>query len=535
MNNFKVLSYISLLLVFIFAMTGCDTKLKVENLNEPDTERALASPADLEALVGGSFLNIFEVMEKSFPGMGLSTAGDEITSSWGNWHMRNASWEPRFAFDNSPSYRYSNFTETPWYNSYAAISSVNDGLRAIAEGMHFYEVNGADTTDNTMRAKAYCKFIQGISHGFLALFFDQAFIFDETVDLATQTLDLKPYNEVLDAAVAMLEEAIAVCETNTFTAPNTWINGYEFSNVQLAQLCHSYIARFLAWVGRTPAERAAADWHKIINHAQKGITEDFLVYGDGDIWWSRLQGHTQDPNWCRVDNNALGPADTSGNYQQWLATPLEDRMHFIIFTPDLRITSGDSIGTGVFDHIGTDFDYAGYPRHRPDRGAYHFSAYVFKRYKAHLDNGLAGDITLFKTTELDLLIAEGLLRTGGDPGQVAELINRTRVNRGGLPPATAADAIGSPDDPHGILASASLWSKLKHEKFIENFCVTAGTGYFERRGWGELITGTPLHWPVPGKELEILLKEIYTHGGTTGNYAPKTKMPEFDDIYASYE
>jgi len=339
----------------------------------------------------------------------------------------------------------------------------------------------------------------------------------------------------MTAAIKMLEDAISICQANDFTLPDTWINGYEVSSAKLAALCHSYIARYLAWVARTPSDRAAVDWNKVISHAQQGITEDFLVYGDGDYWWSRMQGHTHHPVWCRADNNALGPADTSGNYQAWLATPLEDRMHFIIYTPDLRITSGDSTGTGGFDHIGTDFDYAGYPRHRPDRGTYHFSAYKLMRYLAYFNGGYVGDITIFKTTELDLLIAEGLLHTGGDLGQVAELINRTRVTRGGLPPATASDAKGSISDPHGILASASLWSKLKHEKFIENFVVTAGTGYFERRGWGELISGTPLHWPVPGKELEILLQEIYTHGGTTGDYAPKRLPLEPDYIFVTRE
>ena len=39
------------------------------------------------------------------------------------------------------------------------------------------------------------------------------------------------------------------------------------------------------------------------------------------------------------------------------------------------------------------------------------------------------------------------------------------------------------------------------------------TGYTDRRGWGDLVKGTPTMLAIPGKELEILLMENYTFGG----------------------
>lgn len=506
MKGIKILIRLSLCFLILFAITGCEKDhLLVENQNAPDAARTLGSAEDLMALVAGAYMEIYGAMQKNYPGMALSTAGDEITSSWGNWHMRNASWEPRFAYDNSPSYGYRGFNETPWYNCYAGISSANDGLRAIAGDPQFFG-------DDTPMAHAFAKWVQGLCHCFLGFFFDQAFIFDESVNLETDVLEFSPYGDVMDAGIAMLEECITLCNANDFTLPDTWMNGLACTNEYLAQLCHSYIARYLAWEGRRPADRVAADWNAIMNHAQQGITENFILTGDGNYWWCRLQGHTQHPVWCRADNNALGPADTSGNYQAWLATPLEERMHFLIHTADRRITGPDSA-----QQDGKYFSYEGTPNHPADRGTYHFSAYMLHRYP-HWDLGYTGDMYLFTTNELDLLVAEGLLHTGGDAATIAELINRTRVTNGELPPATAADPVGTINDAH---FSNTLWGMYKHEMFIENFCVTAGTGYASRRGWGELIPGTPLHWPVPGKELEILLLENYTHGGTRGDHAKR--------------
>jgi len=63
---------------------------------------------------------------------------------------------------------------------------------------------------------------------------------------------------------------------------------------------------------------------------------------------------------------------------------------------------------------------------------------------------------------------------------------------------------------------------FKYEKGIELFCTASGISYFDRRGWGELVTGTPIHFPLPGQELEILQMANYTFGGVGGpGSAPK--------------
>jgi hypothetical protein len=119
--------------------------------------------------------------------------------------------------------------------------------------------------------------------------------------------------------------------------------------------------------------------------------------------------------------------------------------------------------------------------------------------------------------EMDLLKAEGLLRSGGSAGTVAQLINNTRVANGELPPATAATPIGGPTDGSwkntGIHLNGTLWGYLQHEHRIETFASASALAYATDRGWGDLVQGTPINYPVPGRELETLALDNYTFGG----------------------
>lgn len=118
--------------------------------------------------------------------------------------------------------------------------------------------------------------------------------------------------------------------------------------------------------------------------------------------------------------------------------------------------------------------------------------------------------------EMDMYKAEALLRTNGSTSVVADLINKTRVSRGMLNPAAATDSPGSSTDAQSHMDSASLWAKLKHERRIETFQTWAGLAYYDDRGLGDLVTGTPIHFPVPGRELETLGLQSYTFGGVGG-------------------
>ena len=514
MNNSKIFLYYGIVLLTILALANCSQDLSVTNENNPDKDRALSRPLDVESLIGGSYQSYWnQGTHRQEPPMTLSVMADEMTSSWGNFAMQEMSSEPRQAWNNFITYDadYRHVNEFPWFSNYAAISDASDGLKAIADGLRLVDDEG---NDNTMRGKAFAKFVQGVALGFVSLFFDQGFILDETVDLETDVLELRPYNEVFAAALQHLNDCIAICDANSFTLPDSWINGRALTNDELARVAHSYAARYMASVARSPEERAAADWAAIINHIDNGITYDFTVEGGGtnSAWWFGLHLNGMHDLWVRTDYKCIGPADTSGNYQAWLDTPVADRMPFMIETPDRRVT-GDSA------HIdGTDFAYYGQPYHRPDRGTYHFSYYHSYRYFDHLANDGLTPMMEIMLAEMDLLKAEALLRTANDGASAVELINKTRVSRGQLPPATAGN-IGSSTDERAM--NGSVWAMLKYEKGIECFAAGVGVAFWDRRGWGDLISGTALHFPIPAQEIETLQMETYTFGGDKGGTAPK--------------
>jgi hypothetical protein len=101
------------------------------------------------------------------------------------------------------------------------------------------------------------------------------------------------------------------------------------------------------------------------------------------------------------------------------------------------------------------------------------------------------------------------------------LINITRVANGGLPPVTldgAPDPNCTPRKLNG--ACGSLWDALRYEKRMEMIGVDAGVAHWDARGWGALVEGTPIHYPMPGNELALLRMQMYTTGGGQAGSAP---------------
>lgn len=508
-----------LLLLFVaVSIAGCDSNLlNVENLDDPDTQRALDSPQDLRELVRSSYTTYWDVTHKSYPAMPLSVAAGEGSASWGNWGMQDAGTIPRPAFNNSTSYTYRGWVQTPWYTLFEGISSANDGLEAIRQRNLEIVVGG---TDETAKVETFAKFVQGLNYAYLAAFFDRAPIVDEFTDIEAGIVDNSPYEDVHAFAVAALEEAIELAEQNTFELSGNWINNRPLTNVELAQLARTELARYLAYTPRTPAERTSVDWNYVLDLLDEGITESFTVEGDGGIvWWDRMKINGHFPGWMRASYDLIGPADESGSYEDWLSTPASQRQPFILDTPDKRIQGGLEEGTPT---PGKYISFSGSPPHPEDRGTYFWSFYSFSRYDSFHsgDPAYSGPVMHIEMSEVRMLRAEALLRTGGSLDEVADLINETRVTNGEMSPVSAANGAGSSTDAQSAAADASLWSLLKHEKRMETFHSSAGIAFFDKRGWGDLVSGTPVQFPVPARELETLSLPVYTFGGGGEGSAP---------------
>ncbi len=481
--------------------------LEVTNLNDPDQQRAITTPSDVETLISGAYYSFYRVTHRGYPNAAFSTAADAHTSSWGNWGMRDSGWEPRKAFNNDPAYSYNNMTEDPWALAYRSLAGVRDGLAAIDGGI-VIEDGGQDVTQ---RAVAFGKFMQGMNHAALASIFDQAFVMDENTDL--EALELVPYTDVWAAAEQKFAEAISAAQGTNFVFPEQWVGGNrEWTSADFVQFVKAFRARWRTKIPRTPAERDAVDWNSVLTDLSAGLPFDFGGYYDGvtTSWWDRKKLHTAGiDGWARIDNRTVGPADVSGNWENWLAQGPDTKDPFDITTPDSRITQPMQPQTE-----GKYFTYYGNSPFPAARGIYHYGHYIDYRYNYTWQQGYIAFYPDFVDAEVDLLRAEAHYRLGNVDEAMA-IVNQYRAN-GDLPPFTSEQNPAGPDMcvpqmPDG--SCGDLWEALKYEKRIECFHHSFGVEFFDDRGWGDLVEDTFIHLPVPGSELLLLLMDIYTFGG----------------------
>jgi hypothetical protein len=497
-------------------LTAACQDLAITNPNLPDRSRATQQPAAVESFVATSFRTWWPVGgQDDYPSWAFSTMAREITSGFADFGQLELSAEPRAAWNNSPVNARAAVTEVPWIGLYRTISAVNDALIAIDSGLVI--VNA----DSTARAHAVGKFVQGISHGYLGLYFDQAYIVDENLALDTITTEVfHPYPDVVAAAITQIDEAITVANGANFTLPaSSWL--YQgMTREQFVRLANSFAARLMVYSARTPAERAAVDWAAVITRIDAGITTDFTPTAQTDIlWhdWARLVARVRTgppSDFGRPSYWLLGWADSTSGFQNWMNTPDATKVGFRIQTTDQRIHAAGAPSTA-----GTYVGYNASNIFQAARGQYRWSHYFFRRYGTGT-SWQAGPLPAMLVSEMNLLKAEGLIRMN----QAALAVPLINISRGlaGLPAVT----LDGPPIEQGCVPRqvdgdcGSLWDALRHEKKMEGVGVSGVIAFFDARGWGELPENTMLHLPVPGAELATLRLPNYTFGGGGAGSAP---------------
>ncbi len=540
-------------------------------------EQVLQKPELIELVVAGVFINFWGGATYPQPWIQLSLYGEEITTSANSSPNFNRGatqpivlWEfaqePRIAFDNSLT-GTSFFARDPWSNFYEANAAATDLPRLIKE-KNLKIIDPQTKQDNTLRVLAFAKFIQGLSHTHLAMLFDSSAVIDDNVDLSKiPSLPFQPYPVVRDSGIKWLEDAIAMAKQRSFVFPlkaDLWIYNTAVSNDEMAAIAHSYIARALAYSARSPAERVAVDWAKVKAHIQAGVTAPFGPRGlPNPIIAMDYRAMVSAPpqnvaaictaggtNFCgphagvaRVDLRLLGPADTSGAYQDWLrkvsAARFDTVAPFIVKTPDKRIQEPGGTAP-LLKPVFFKFTDVVPPATimPPERGPYYWSNYwsssraLDNHQQLPLDGGgrarrNINDLgaiqdAMLLPAEMDLLLAEAEIRLGNAAAAVP-LINKTRVGNGELPPVTVA---GVPAGPGCVPkrydgSCGNLFDALMYEKRIETY--GTAISYFDLRGWGCLLEGTPTQLPPPGRQLDLLGKTTYSYGGQPGapGSAPK--------------
>jgi hypothetical protein len=504
---------------------GCRGELDVENPNVPDSRRAFSDPATISAVAGGSLRTWLINKQEYNGGLLLNSMADGYTASWNNFNLRYYTSEGnecpvRCGWVNNLTSSYYAQLETFWYGYYSALSSVNDALTAI-------RINNVVISDvaTTKMVETISVMMQGIVFGNIALNYDQGFIVDENTDLTDPlALPISTRAEMRDAAIAKLDEAYQLASSNTFTTPTTWTGlaqGPPYTNVQIAQLVRTLEAEFLAHFPRNPAEDAQVNWGQVATFAAQGVSSgagyDFGFFQDLNVWYDGTKNWGNDITTMRIDTRlaaviTAGPDPSKVHQTPWpdpAGNPQPDAF-------DLRVGDGtwgpsdDFNGAGTVAEdagAGTDYAYAGGNPFRPARGQYHQSnlGHIRYSYLAYPGYGLptedgTGFAPVYSQAFNDLLWAEGLIRGGGSKATAAELINKTRVGRGGLSALT-----GGEDD-------ATLLDALRYEQDIELIGLGAAI-YYNHRRIDKLAAMTPRQMPIPAKELGLLKLELYTFGG----------------------
>jgi hypothetical protein len=497
-------------------LMGACADLEVNNLNEPDRTRALATAGDLEALGAGAYrTNFFAAHSSSGPALALALSADEYTSSAANFAGLDFYQEPRQPVNNTTTYNNASILRHTWASAYSAISSSSDVLKALQD----QKVAAQLGAQRTARLKTIATFNQGLGLGWLGLTYDRAFIVDETTDLAAP-VPLSPYTEVVEKAIKKLYDAAELAEATSWSTEPGWFANVTLSNTQIKQLAFSYAARFRAQVARTPEERNAVNWAQVIQDANKGITADYNPVMDDEVWWDYIKVYPSFGPFGWWDMRYAGMADSTGGYQAWMATPMQQRQPFQMASPDKRFPSSTA-STGA----GSKGKYVGYQvstRSQPGRGTFQWSNYRDFRFQTYFTTfeGAVPDITV---REMRLLRAEGLYRQGNLKA-AADSINVTRVGNGGLDSVTVN---GVPNTPRCVPRlpngqCGTLFDALKWEKRVEIWMHYLGDWFFDSRAWGDLQTGAPLHLPVPASDLLLAGEELYTFGGVGGRCASGT-------------
>jgi hypothetical protein len=537
-----------------FPLAACGD-LNVSNPNAPERERAFSDPATIVAAGAGVVKTYVNTRWAYDPAMTMSAMADSYTASWNNFNMRYYSsygvdCPNRCAWVNSTSTQLGDQVQGYWYGMYSAISSANDALFAIRLASP-----KPDLGSDAVPTEVIAQMIQGAAHLFIGLNYDQGFVVEEKEanDTPDQlaALPMKTRAELRDAGIAMLEKGVIQARAVSFTTSTSVFAGPQYTSKQLAKVMRTMQAEGLAFFPRSAEENAQVDWQKVAQYASEGISSSvdaapfqWEAFQSEQAWHDGYNGlpingffsgfHQwgNDYTSVRVDTRvarllsttqkdpypggagSAQPADANGN-------PIGG-----VYGVDLRLGDGcfgadaEQFGLGecaATPLSGTDFMWSPVAIFNPTRGSFHQSNLGWIR--DHCISGFypdcptgSGNIPIFTLAFNDLLWAEGLLRGGGDIALAVQLINNSRVGRGGLAPVTVANSTQE------LLAALIYEQEMEHlpvafAMFANRRRETKASGDVDPPAYNNIWKETPRQMPIPAKDLTLLRQEFYTFGG----------------------
>jgi hypothetical protein len=530
----------------VIATAACNDPLQVDNPNNPDIGRVFSAGPTIEQTIGTGYQqcrNALHTTSGNALYIQMETMSFESYSQLNNFFMG-----PRGALPRAPI--LNNRSSSSVFNEFSALSRqsrvISNAVTSLDSALKAGGTLGSAAQD--LRARAFGFFVVGCNLGNLAIAYDSAGIVYPGYSKSGDSIPaLSPYKDVMVKALQLLDTAVVIASDNAstgtggFPTPTTWMSGTALTRDDFVRLVRSYRARFRAEVARTPAERNAVDWTAVIADATNGLQNDLIVSVGGTTGWNiGFEGNQMhvDAGWSQITPMIFGMADVSGGYDAWLAKPLLQRDYFLIVTPDKRWPQGTT-RKAQQDASTIPSAYTSYPYVANRTGQdtpgdpWGTSFYNFHRFRYIQRNSNRGDFPEFLKAEVDLLAAEGYLRTGNVAAAAAKIdITRTKA---GLPalsgvvtsltqaiPGESSCVPRVPQPPaYTTTACGTIFEALKWEKRMETAFQAFGAWFFDSRGWGDLPQNTALEYPVPFQELDARGHPFYDLGG--GGYMSAVK------------
>jgi hypothetical protein len=545
----------------VVALAACsqDSQLVVQNQQSPDELRALARPTDVEGLVGSQFRVINNNTDGDVLNVNaqLTTMGMENFSTLANADMGPAGQIPRASVNNSRG----NTSLVEKYNPYLALyRSARSVALALSRlnlpSFTFFPTNLSEVA----RDQAMGYFTMGVALGDIALVYDSGAVVAAADDPNKPAPPFVVHDSLMFVALAYLDTAIIYAgkwptlsgfsTSGIGTMPDAWIStptAGSLTPALITQLCHSYKARFMAGVARTPADRAAVNWTKVIAEAKAGVPSDFILQmtTSAPAWNYRPDQMDLYGSWHQMWQYMVGMADTSGAYKAYLATTPTGRAAFLVQTPDLRFPQGATrAAQNTYSNCAAGVCNAptlgNYLRNRlsgldAQGDPLGFSYYDFYRFGSFFTGSPArrGPIQVFTRSELNLLIAEADIYLG-NIAEATQYIDSSRAKHGlikltGIVTNTTMAVPGQdgvsgsnscvpqiPTSPFTTTKCGNLLEAMKWEKRMETAYTHWGAWWIDGRGWGDLPFNTPLQYPTPYQELDTRRLPSYTYSSGAG-------------------
>ena len=396
--------------------------------------------------------------------------------------------EPRVAFDMTPGAYTLRLPTTLWQGLEGAAGLANFALFQSRQ-QHVFPDSIRE------QLETWLDFSWAAARSSEAMAFDRAWVSGD-YDLPSRG-GLRPFTEVRDTALAHFDRVIERSRDASWTLfpghADVLGGGPGIPARAVAQMASSLAARTLVLTPRSGDQATSIDWSRVRAYAEHGITADIGLVVDDFGYYSR--DFTGLLTLYRVDQRVIHamdptqPAHWSDGERPPLAT-----------SPDAR--------------LGTDFKSATMSAEYQALPTYLLGDWIFRRYE-NAGSGRLGYASLMIPAENDLMLAEALIRTGGDLGRAADLVNRTRVGRGHLPAVTSAGVPQSSDClPRGDDGSCgSLLDAVRYERLIELFGSNAMIAWGDARRFETLQPGTPRSLPVPVIPIVYEGMVPYTFGG----------------------